>query len=92
MTEAMKQVTRTIRELVKESGKTVAAIARDGGISPEYLQRLYDGEKANPSEETIIRIQLGAIADSARCKQHPGLAQAIPRLLQAKVQDATERL
>lgn len=88
----MKQVTRTIREVVRESGKSIAAIARDGGLSPEYLQRLHAGEKANPSEETIIRIQLGAIADSARCKQHPGLAQAIPRLLQAKVQDAIGRL
>jgi transcriptional regulator with XRE-family HTH domain len=88
----MKQVTKTIREIVRESGKTVASIARDGGISPEYLQRLYDGEKANPSEETIIRIQLGAVADSARCKQYPDLVQAIPRLLQAKVRDATGRL
>ena len=88
----MKQVTKTIRELVKESGKSITAIARDGGISPEYLQRLFDGEKTNPSEETIIRIQLGAIADSARCRQHPELTLGIPRLLQAKVSDAAERL
>ncbi len=88
----MKQVTKTIREVVKESGKTVAAIARDGGIRPEYLQRLYDGEKANPSEEVIIRIQLGALADSARCRQHPQLTQAIPRLLKAKVHDAAGAL
>jgi hypothetical protein len=88
----MKEVTRTIREVVRESGKSIAAIARDGGLSPEYLRRLYDGEKVNPSEETIIRIQLGAIADSARCREHPQLAQAIPRLLQAKVRDATGAL
>ena len=88
----MKQVTQAIRQVVGESGKTIAAIARDGGLSPEYLRRLYDGEKTNPSEETIIRIQLGVIADSDRCRKHPELAQAIPRLLQAKIRDATGAL
>jgi hypothetical protein len=90
--ETMKQVTMAIRELVKESGKTITAIARDGGLSPEYLQRLYDGERANPSEEVVIRIQLGIVADSARCRQHPLLTQAIPRLLRAKLQDAAREL
>ena len=85
----MKQVTKAIREVVQESGKSIAAIARDGGLSPEYLQRLYDGAKTNPSEEIIIRIQLGVIADSARCREHPQLAQVIPRLLLAKIRDAT---
>ncbi len=88
----MKQVTKTIREVVKESGKTVSSIARDGGLSPEYLQRLYDGEKWNPSEETIMKIQMGALADSERCKAHPQLSRAIPRLLHAKVLDATGEL
>jgi hypothetical protein len=70
----------------------VSAIARDGGLNPEYLQRLYDGEKWNPSEETIVRIQLGALAVGKRCKAHPQLTRAIPRLRYAKVLEATGKL
>ena len=35
---------------------------------------------------------MGALADSERCKTHPQLARAIPRLLHAKVLDATGKL
>ena len=88
----MREVTKVLRKLVRESGKSITAIARDGGLSPEYLQRLHDGERANPSEETIIRIQLGVVADSDRCRRHPLLTQAIPRLLRAKLRDAAGEL
>ena len=50
--------TKAFNKLLKKSGATCYQIAKCTHIGQSYLSRLKNGEKNNPSPETIIKIGL----------------------------------
>lgn len=45
-----------LKEKVKESGKTVAQIARETGVDPNYLYRKLSEPEWNPGVELAVRL------------------------------------
>jgi transcriptional regulator with XRE-family HTH domain len=63
----------TLKQLLKEFGRTETQVARLGQIDRSYLTQLVDGEKTDPSLETLMRIWIGLIADEELAKKKPYL-------------------
>src|SRR5438874_12007337 len=47
---------RTLRELLRDEGLSLRAVAEHGTCDLAYLRRLYWGDKANPSAQTCEQI------------------------------------
>ena len=71
----------TLNQLVCQSGKSVKQIAYLGGVDEAYLRRLLSGEKDNPSGETIVKIWMGLIIDTALVRQNPTFTEGLASLL-----------
>jgi len=74
---------RTLNRLLQQSGKSPTAVARLGGVDRAYLLRLLDGEKQNPSVETLMRIWVGLAMDAEVVGQYPTFQHGLLYLLQA---------
>jgi transcriptional regulator with XRE-family HTH domain len=57
-------------KLLGETGVSCYRIADYTGLDPAYLSRLKNGERSNPSPETVVRIGLALAHESKKVKQH----------------------
>ena len=74
---------RTLSRLLVESGKSTTAVAKFGGCDRAYLIRLLDGEKQNPSTETLLRIWIGLSMDADVVAEYPTFQHGLTYLLHA---------
>jgi transcriptional regulator with XRE-family HTH domain len=77
----MCEFTKTLRYLVRLSGKSEYELAAASGLDIAYIRRLLSGEKQNPSICTIIRLQMALVADLGLLQREPMLKQSISLLL-----------
>ena len=74
---------RTLSRLLVESSKSTTAVAKYGGCDRAYLIRLIDGEKQNPSTETLLRIWIGLCIDPRVVAEYPTFVHGLSELLLA---------
>lgn len=88
----MSEFQTTLQQLVRHSGKSVKQIAYLGGVDEAYLRRLLSGEKENPSAETIVKIWIGLIIDTALVREDPTFPEGLAALLYAAALKSATRL
>ncbi len=80
----MREFTKTLRHLVRLSGKTERQIAEHGGLDLPYLRCLLDGTKCNPGADQLMRLVIGIIYDPALYeKRHQEGNEALQDVLAA---------
>jgi transcriptional regulator with XRE-family HTH domain len=57
-------------KLLEETEVSCYGIAEYTGLDQAYLSRLKNGERSNPSPETVVRISLALAYLSKKVKQH----------------------
>ena len=77
----MNEFQRTLNQLLEQSGKSTTLVSRLGGINRAYLVRLLDGEKDNPSLETLLRIYIGLVFDPRIAAEHPTMVHGLAELV-----------
>ena len=55
------EFSKVLSRLLEGGSATCYGICNYAGVDPAYLSRLKNGEKANPSLETVVRISLGLV-------------------------------
>ncbi|MDP9411197.1 MAG: helix-turn-helix domain-containing protein [Chloroflexota bacterium] len=83
---------RTLRGLARLAGKSERELAGIAGIDDAYVRRLMTGEKANPSPATVIRLAIALVACPDLIRRHPTVADALPALMDAMLNDAAAKL
>lgn len=73
----------TLNRLLAESGKSTTLVSKLGGCDRAYLIRLLEGEKENPSLETLMRIWVGLVFDPRIAVEHPTMVHGLAELLEA---------
>jgi transcriptional regulator with XRE-family HTH domain len=76
----MNELSTTLNQMLRRSGKSVNQVAQYGGVDRAYLTRLLSGEKTNPSTETLLRIYLGLVFDPKLAQTHPTMVHGLAEL------------
>ena len=69
---ATTEFSRTLKRLRSKSGKTRYKLALHSGLNEAYVLRLESGERQNPSRDTVMKLGLDLVADSATVSIHDG--------------------
>ena len=67
---AATEFSRTFKRLRSKSGKTRYKLAQYSGLDEAYVLRLESGERQNPSRDTVMKLCLALVADSAAVSIH----------------------
>ena len=59
-----------LRVLRERSGKSIYRLAQYSGIIEAYLRRLETGERRNPTRDTVVKIGIALVQDSAEVSIH----------------------
>ena len=86
--ERMNELSRTLRSLLAASGKNPTLVAKLGMVDRAYLIRLLEGDKTNPSLETLMRIWIGLVFDPAIIEREPDMIHGLARLVYAATMSA----
>lgn len=73
----------TLSRMLKVANKSASEVAWLSGVDSAYLTRLLSGEKHHPSPETIMKLWLGIVTDSAMIRAHPIMTHGLAELLEA---------
>ena len=64
------EFSRTLKRLRSKSRKTRYKLAQYSGLNEAYVFRLESGERQNPSRDTVEKLCLALVADSAAVSIH----------------------
>ena len=64
------QFSTVLRRLRERSGKSRYRLAQYCGLDEGYLARLESGERQNPSRDTVVKIALALVQNSAEVSIH----------------------
>ena len=64
------QFSGTLKTLREKSGKSRYRLAQCSGLDEGYLGRLESGQRRNPSRDTVIKIGLALVQDTAEVSIH----------------------
>ena len=67
---AATEFSKTFKRLRSKSGKTKYKLAQYSGLNEAYVLRLESGERQNPSRDTVMKLGLALVADSATVSIH----------------------
>ena len=67
---AATEYSRTLKRLRSKSGKTKYKLAQYSGLDEAYVLRLGSGERQNPSRDTVMKLGLALVSDSATVSIH----------------------
>ena len=67
---ATTEFSRALKRLRSKSGKTKYKLAQYSGLDEAYVSRLESGERQNPSRDTVMKLGLALVADSATVSIH----------------------
>ena len=67
---AATEFSRTLKRLRVKSGKTKYKLAQYSGLDEAYVLRLESGERHNPSRDTVMKLGLALVSDSATVSIH----------------------
>ena len=81
--EMQSEFQKVLQRLITQSGKSTTAIANLSGCDRAYILRLINGEKVNPSPETVARIWLGVCMDAEVVKNYPTFVHGLVELMLA---------
>ena len=60
-----KEFPAVLRVLRERSGKSIYRLAQYSGLTEAYLGRLETGERRNPTRDTVVKIGIALVQDSA---------------------------
>jgi len=84
----MSEFAKTLRDLAKLCGKSEYQLARDSGLDPTFIRRLFDGEK-RASNLTMIRLTIALVMDPVLAQKYPAQVPFIlSELKDAQLSDA----
>ena len=61
---------RTLKRLRSKAGKSRYKLAQYSGLDEAYVLRLESGERQNPSRDTVMKLALALVTDSATVSIH----------------------
>ena len=65
-----KEFPAVLRVLRERSGKSIYRLAQYSGLTEAYLGRLETGERRNPTRDTVVKIGIALVQDSAEVSIH----------------------